>query len=87
VAARADRPTRDHALLVRNHPAGRKRIGFVPFLGYAEPMVRFMGETVVDGARRRLDPARVHGELVGDRFVGNGPEPRGRPTVDQNLSD
>ena len=51
-----------------------QRIGYqpFPFPSYTERLVEAMGDTVVDGDRRfleRLDPARVHGELVDDVFV------------------
>lgn len=50
------------------------RIGFqpFPFPSYTESLVRFLGETLVEGDRSfldRLDPAAAHGELVDDRFV------------------
>lgn len=76
----------DPALVVRNPGWQGERIGFAPypFPGYTEQMVRFMGETVVDGDRRfldRLDPARVHGELVDDRFVRNSITTLGGPAA------
>ncbi|MBF6267794.1 ABC transporter substrate-binding protein [Nocardia farcinica] len=51
-----------------------QRIGFqaFPFPSFTAALVAAMPDTVVDGDTRflsRLDPDRVHGELVDDRFV------------------
>jgi NitT/TauT family transport system substrate-binding protein len=62
------------ALIVRNSDWHGERIGFAPypFPSFTSAVVQDMHRTVVDGDRRfldRLDPARVHEELVDDRFV------------------
>ena len=54
------------------------------FAGFTAAMVTEMGRTVVDGDRRfldRLDPARVHGELVDDRFVRRSITTHGGPAA------
>lgn len=57
------------------HPDWRpQRLGFqpYPFPSFTERLLEAMNETVVDGDRRfldRVDPARVHGELVDDTFI------------------
>ena len=86
VARALSRRPEDPALVVRNPDWQGERIGFAPypFPSYTEQLVRFMGETVVDGDRRflnRLDPARVHGELVDDRFVRNSITTLGGPAT------
>jgi NitT/TauT family transport system substrate-binding protein len=57
------------------HPSwSGQRIGFAPypFPSYTESLITAMGDTVVDGDAsflRGLDPAKVHSDLVDDRFV------------------
>ncbi|MDT5076037.1 MAG: NitT/TauT family transport system substrate-binding protein [Mycobacterium sp.] len=51
-----------------------QHLGFkpYPYPSFTERLVEAMSDTVVDGDRRfldRIDPARVHGELVDDGFV------------------
>jgi NitT/TauT family transport system substrate-binding protein len=51
-----------------------QHLGFkpYPYPSFTERLVEAMSDTVVDGDRRfldRIDPARVHGELVDDSFV------------------
>ena len=51
-----------------------QRLGFTPFPfpSFTHRLVEAMGDTVIDGDRRfleRLDPARVHSDLVDDQFV------------------
>ncbi|WP_295651007.1 ABC transporter substrate-binding protein [uncultured Dietzia sp.] len=70
-------------------PAGgpdRPRIDFhpYPFPSFTEELVRQMRQTVVDGETRfldGLDPARVHRELVDDRFVRASIERHGGPAA------
>ncbi len=62
------------------------RIGFqpFPFPSYTEALVRFLGETLVEGDRSfldGLDPAKAHGELVDDRFVRTAIERLGGPAA------
>jgi NitT/TauT family transport system substrate-binding protein len=76
----------DHALIMRNPGWQGERIGFAPypFAGYTEALVGEMGQAVVDGDRRfldRLDPVRVHGELVDDRFVHRSIITHGGPSA------
>jgi NitT/TauT family transport system substrate-binding protein len=76
----------DKALVVANPVWQGERIGFAPypFAGFTEAMVAEMGRAVVDGDRRfldRLDPARVHGELVDDRFVRRSITTHGGPSA------
>ena len=61
-----------------------QRIGYqpFPFPSYTERLIEAMRDTVVDGNRRfldRLDPARVHGELVDDVFVRRSLDTHGGP--------
>lgn len=65
------------------HP---QRLGFTPFpfAGFTRRLVEAMGETVIDGDRRfleRLDPARVHDDLVDDQFVRAALAQHGGPTA------
>ncbi|MFC8529757.1 ABC transporter substrate-binding protein [Nocardia sp. NPDC057227] len=59
---------------VRHPEWNPQRIGFhaYPYPSFTEALIEAMPATVVDGDIRfltRLDPARVHAELVDDRFV------------------
>ncbi|OBG33893.1 ABC transporter substrate-binding protein [Mycobacterium alsense] len=61
-----------------------QRVGYqpFPFPSFTQRLVEAMNETVVDGDRRflrRLDPARVHDELVDDAFVRKSLERQGGP--------
>ncbi len=61
-----------------------QRIGYqpFPFPSYTERLIEAMKDTVVDGNRRfldRLDPARVHSELVDDAFVRHSLDKYGGP--------
>ncbi|MFL0178574.1 ABC transporter substrate-binding protein [Mycobacterium sp. SMC-15] len=61
-----------------------QRLGFTPFpfAGFTHRLVEAMGETVIDGDRRfldRLDPARVHADLVDDQFVRSALAQHGGP--------
>jgi NitT/TauT family transport system substrate-binding protein len=81
-----DRPPSAPALVVRNPDWRGERIGFAPFpfAGFTAAMVTEMGRTVVDGDRGfldRLDPARVHAELVDDRFVRRSITTHGGPAA------
>lgn len=61
-----------------------QRLGFTPFpfASFTHRLVEAMGETVIDGDRRfldRLDPARVHADLVDDQFVRSALAQHGGP--------
>lgn len=61
-----------------------QRIGYqpFPFPSFTESLIEAMRDTVVDGNRRfldRLDPARVHSELVDDVFVRRSLDTHGGP--------
>jgi NitT/TauT family transport system substrate-binding protein len=63
-----------------------QRLGFhpYPYASFTERLLQAMTETVVDGDRRflsRLDPARVHEELVDDGFVRRALAARGGPAA------
>lgn len=63
-----------------------QRLGFTPFpfAGFPHRLVEAMGETVIDGDRRfldRLDPARVHADLVDDQFVRSALAAHGGPAA------
>lgn len=63
-----------------------QRLGFTPFpfAGFTRQLVEAMGETVIDGDRRfleRLDPARVHADLVDDTFVRSALNRHGGPGI------
>lgn len=61
-----------------------QRIGYqpFPFPSYTERLIEAMRDTVIDGSRGfldRLDPARVHSELVDDAFVRRSLNTHGGP--------
>lgn len=61
-----------------------QRVGYqpFPFPSFTQRLIEAMDQTVVDGDRRflrRLDPARVHDELVDDAFVRKSLECQGGP--------
>lgn len=61
-----------------------QRVGYQPFPypSFTQRLIEAMSQTVVDGDRRflrRLDPARVHGELVDDAFVRKSLDSQGGP--------
>lgn len=63
-----------------------QRLGFTPFpfADFTHRLVEAMGETVIDGDRRfldRLDPARVHADLVDDQFVRSALAQHGGPAA------
>lgn len=63
-----------------------QRLGFTPFpfASFTHRLVEAMSETVIDGDRRfldRLDPARVHGDLVDDQFVRSALAQHGGPAA------
>lgn len=69
---------------VRHPDWNPQRIGFqpFPFPSFTAALVAAMPGTVVDGDTRfldRLDPVRVHGELVDDRFVRSALDRVGGP--------
>ncbi|MGV0625889.1 ABC transporter substrate-binding protein [Mycolicibacter minnesotensis] len=69
------------------HPDWRpERVGFdpFPFPSFTQRLVEAMGETVIDGDRRfldRLDPTRVHADLVDDHFVRSALARHGGPAA------
>lgn len=63
-----------------------QRVGYqpFPFPSFTRRLIDAMGQTVVDGDRRfllRLDAARVHDELIDDRFVRKSLESHGGPKI------
>lgn len=63
-----------------------QRVGYqpFPFPSFTQRLIEAMDETVVDGDRRflrRLDPARVHDELVDDAFVRKALDAQGGPSA------
>ncbi|WP_046317260.1 ABC transporter substrate-binding protein [Mycobacterium sp. UM_Kg1] len=63
-----------------------QRLGYTPFPfpSFTHRLVEAMGETLIDGDRRfldRLDPARVHDDLVDDQFVRDALARRGGPAA------
>lgn len=63
-----------------------QRLGFTPFpfASFTHRLVEAMGETVIDGDRRfldRLDPTRVHADLVDDQFVRSALAQHGGPAA------
>ncbi|MUM17618.1 ABC transporter substrate-binding protein [Mycobacterium sp. CBMA271] len=75
------------------HPDWRPhRLGYQPFpyRSFTQRLVESMHDTVVDGDRGfldRLDPARVHDELVDDTFVRKAIAAHGGPNVFGIASD
>jgi NitT/TauT family transport system substrate-binding protein len=69
------------------HPGWQpQRLGFQPFpyVSFTHRLIEAMGDTVVDGDRGfldRLDPARVHDELVDDQFVRTSLAAQGGPAT------
>jgi len=71
---------------VRHADWNPQRIGFqpFPFPSFTAALVAAMPGTLVDGDTRfldRLDPARVHGELIDDRFVRTALDRVGGPSA------